>query len=140
MNGGTQMALPGFSGASSIYKTAVTYASVRVSGQSIRTSVRPAQGSSSCFAACFERCFSQCLSDPFWLWGQCISNCNANCTAHPCPPPRTCQNGSCVCSPPFTVCNGNCTSLLDDPNNCGQCGSKCPPWNFCASGQCFPIT
>lgn len=33
-------------------------------------------------------------------------------------------------------CNGTCTDVVKDPNNCGACGTKCKPTQFCASSKC----
>lgn len=134
------MRIPGFSGQSSIFKSAVTYSSARAAGEGSGSRVHPAQGSSSCWLSCFWPCLSQCFAMPPWTFGSCFSACVTACNLQPCPHPTVCQNGSCVCAPPYTDCNGTCTSLLDDPNNCGSCGFQCPPWNFCEGGQCFPIT
>lgn len=71
------------------------------------------------------------------------TNCGGACVT--CPVNGQCSGTSCVCVDPTpTNCNGTCTSLQDDPNNCGACGLRCPPNNFCAPlggvPTCSPIT
>jgi hypothetical protein len=154
------MNLPGFTGNSSIYRSAAAYRSAGTWGDKYGpnvilahfapgggalsdSSVRPAQSSSNCGPNCLEPCFFGCLASPFWTWGTCFNNCNIACT---CPFPEVCENGSCVCAPPFTECSGVCTSLADDSNNCGECGKTCPAGDFCAPAPvtgiptCYPIT
>jgi hypothetical protein len=35
-----------------------------------------------------------------------------------------------------TCCNDKCVYLLNDPSNCGLCGTSCPGGQACALGQC----
>jgi len=53
----------------------------------------------------------------------------------------TCESGGCMfvgCAPGFGDCGGEgCQRLLEDPDHCGACGSRCPPGRrFCAGGRC----
>jgi hypothetical protein len=34
-------------------------------------------------------------------------------------------------------CNGVCISIIDDPNNCGDCGFACDDGQTCVGGACF---
>jgi hypothetical protein len=33
-------------------------------------------------------------------------------------------------------CGATCADVTKDPNNCGACGTKCKPTQYCASGKC----
>jgi hypothetical protein len=46
-----------------------------------------------------------------------------------------CTNEVCACPCGQSVCGGACTSLLDDPHNCGACGTVCSS-GVCINGQC----
>lgn len=54
-----------------------------------------------------------------------------------------CTGGTCrlACDPGFGDCNGDATdgcetSLSCDSDNCGACGKKCAPGEFCHEGEC----
>jgi hypothetical protein len=54
---------------------------------------------------------------------------------------RACQDGQCAtlgCASGYAQCGGaDCKSLLDDPLNCGQCGTNCSGTTpNCAGGKC----
>ena len=40
------------------------------------------------------------------------------------------------CNPGEMMCGGACTSTMDDPKNCGSCGTACPSSEVCVSGAC----
>jgi len=82
--------------------------------------------------------------------GDCISvtndlhNCGSCGTM--CRSGQSCVSGACVtpsrggsCKPGTANCSGrpgDCISVTSDPNNCGRCGAKCRPGQFCVSGAC----
>ncbi len=37
------------------------------------------------------------------------------------------------------VCSGECTSLLNDSENCGSCGTACTNGTLCGNGQCVRV-
>lgn len=45
-----------------------------------------------------------------------------------------------TCSPSETPCEGRCTDTLNDPQNCGGCGTVCPGYpntdRYCLDGRC----
>jgi len=36
----------------------------------------------------------------------------------------------------MTQCGSQCTDTAKDPNNCGTCGTKCKPGQYCAASKC----
>ena len=57
---------------------------------------------------------------------------NADCQS------ASCTNGSCgsTCTMPLSSCDAGCVDARHDPNNCGGCGTVCPPGDQCVSGTC----
>jgi hypothetical protein len=65
-----------------------------------------------------------------------------------CPVGSVCDAGNCVpgctdeqpCQNGFSCCGGDCENLVDDPNNCGDCGMVCPDYpnadEVCNGGIC----
>jgi hypothetical protein len=41
------------------------------------------------------------------------------------------------CDPGYTLCDHQCVDLLNDPNNCGECGYGCAPAYDCQGGHCI---
>ena len=78
-----------------------------------------------------------CSSGICWRDGSCEgTSCgdNAHCSA----------DCKCKCDDGYKDCdenwsNGCEVNLQTDPNNCGECGRKCPPENpICEEGECVP--
>lgn len=45
-----------------------------------------------------------------------------------------------ACGAGETCCNGTCTSLMNDPNHCGTCGTVCPfDDSGCCNGSCVDL-
>src|SRR5690606_2173034 len=40
------------------------------------------------------------------------------------------------CSTGQSVCGDECTDLREDPDNCGECGKRCPGSQACGNGTC----
>lgn len=84
---------------------------------------------------------NQCPESYACSAGTCVNDpqyCSA--TGIRCPDSALCINGSfCVCGPHFQwpPCNGVCIDLDTDLNNCGVCGSACPPGMTCSLGKCM---
>lgn len=132
------MGMPGFGAADSIYVSSMHYATVfsLSSGASRLTPALPARprngggnGGGDCPSCdpCDATCHQTCTS----------------CSGHQsrvfcCGSGFTCVNGKCACSAPRTACGNACTDLSSDPNNCGSCGSICPPGATCQQGGCYP--
>ncbi|MHB8419208.1 MAG: hypothetical protein ACYDCL_14120 [Myxococcales bacterium] len=62
-----------------------------------------------------------------------------------CPEGQSCNDGGCTCpgvkpdlcgSAPQTYC----TSVMDDPANCGACGSRCNAGLACCAGSCVDLS
>ena len=39
-----------------------------------------------------------------------------------------------------TCCQGQCVSIINDINNCGECGKKCGLMESCCNGQCVDVS
>nr|WP_128796777.1 MopE-related protein [Corallococcus coralloides] len=53
---------------------------------------------------------------------------------------QTNEGGVCapVCGPGSADCGGVCINIMDDFDNCGGCGLRCPNWKFtCIEGDCI---
>ncbi|MCY1031921.1 MopE-related protein [Corallococcus sp. BB11-1] len=54
---------------------------------------------------------------------------------------QTNEGGVCVptsCDPGYALCGGTCINVMDDFDNCGGCGLRCPNWKFeCIEGDCI---
>ena len=48
----------------------------------------------------------------------------------------TCQDHSCLCPELTSLCGAACIDILNDPKNCGSCGTTCSNLQSCVSGQC----
>lgn len=73
--------------------------------------------------------------DPRWRCGAGMipSNTSFHCTNGACP--LECNGGYEDCNEDF--CGDGCEiDLLSDSNNCGACGNKCQPYEFCKNGAC----
>jgi hypothetical protein len=49
-----------------------------------------------------------------------------------------CRANACRIATGLTYCAGHCVDLLQDSNNCGDCGIACAPGWFCCKGSCCP--
>ena len=51
-----------------------------------------------------------------------------------------CESGGIVCFAPNEVCGSACVRTEVDANNCGVCGTVCPPGDRCLAGNCMRRT
>jgi len=49
---------------------------------------------------------------------------------------QVCIAGACACPVYQSFCNGACIATVNDPSNCGGCGSKCGATQVCSAGAC----
>jgi hypothetical protein len=55
-----------------------------------------------------------------------------------CPSVQNCIGGLCVCPTAGQIlCSGQCVDPSSDQNNCGFCGNRCGPSQFCSNGSCI---
>jgi hypothetical protein len=114
----------------------------------------PANCASSCssainpeiYDACYQACYNAYCAPPAGTSGLA---CNAAqfkaCQSQH--PPGSPFSGDCYffygpCGHGKTCCgsgaNRMCAALLSDSQNCGSCGRRCPPGDFCCGGACCP--
>jgi hypothetical protein len=93
---------------------------------------------SGCPASASTRCAGACVdTDTNTVnCGACGQTCSTSvANAQP-----ACVNGACTftCEAGFSLCNAACTNFMNDPNNCGGCGSAhaCAGGMTCQNGQC----
>src|SRR5450755_3469296 len=50
----------------------------------------------------------------------------------------SCANGvtPTTCDPGAVLCGDVCSTVADDPENCGACGTTCPSAQACVAGTC----
>ncbi len=49
---------------------------------------------------------------------------------------QVCEAGVCRCKEGLTECGDLCVDLASDPDNCGECGRRCPDGAVCSGGEC----
>lgn len=75
-------------------------------------------------------CNQPCPAPKVCQAGSCVCPPNrAACGATCCPPGQQCSNGSC-CPPGLTGCDGQCVDLQSDLNHCGVCGRRVTNFTF----------
>jgi hypothetical protein len=100
----------------------------------------PTNGCATGFSDCDQNAANGCETDLSRTsdCGACKQSCKLDHTQ------RECKAGSCStegCAPGYGRCAGTCQSLLNDPNNCGQCGMRCGADKpNCAGGKCTTST
>ncbi|WP_437290434.1 hypothetical protein [Sorangium sp. So ce406] len=43
---------------------------------------------------------------------------------------------ACTCEEGLSCCGPTCVNLVNDPHNCGECGTTCAPEQACIQGEC----
>jgi hypothetical protein len=79
-------------------------------------------------------CEEACGPGEDCIGGECISTCDPECD----PVLKVCNDGVCVCRAGLSLCNGACVDLQTDPDDCGECNTRCMG-NPCAAGTCVPL-
>ena len=85
----------------------------------------------------------------FCCAGDCCANGQRCYDQHCCTPVGACPAGfcgavdtgcgetlTCQCGAGLDCCNEQCVDLENDPNNCGNCGLRCPTGDICINGAC----
>lgn len=89
----------------------------------------------------WESCSCRCVAaqcQPRYEWS--YDSCSCVCSPAPCANGGTRNPQTCECDCPFgwTNCGNYCADLMQDPDNCGACGSECgPAAPKCGNGYCY---